>query len=367
MEILPFLPLLPDLSRINQPEDFFQRVKENFQTAYQAGIYRQAAQELIFVYEIRNPQGLYRGLLAGLPVQAYLQQRIRPHEAIILSRAALHRDLITEFQALIKPILLTYPSVPAIQHWLADYAETQAPALTITLEQGLETHRFWAVANPVALQYLQELFAILVPAVYIADGHHRAATLAAMAEQASSPATTDSSTCLFAALFPSSDLEIHDFNRVVAAVPPAEELWASLEQLFLVEALTTPAKPQAKHQLTLYVDQRWFRLCWRPEILDRYRWEKAILDVHLFNELVLRDSWGVVDVRNDPRLHYVEGPKDWAGVVAKCEQLGRAAGFCLYPVAAADLFLLADHQQVLPPKSTWFEPRMRNGLVVCRW
>lgn len=362
MRITPFQAQLPNLALIDDPDQFFRGVKESFADYQSQGFFSDLLEPGVFVYEIVTENRTFRGLLACADIQDYLQGNIKKHENTLVSREELHLQLFQQFQAMIKPVLLAYPEVPAVKSWMEGITSAQVPSFTLPIKADEQVHRLWPVTNKKELIYIQELFAAFVPASYIADGHHRCATVAAIYEEKKGKSQ------LFCALFPSSDLAILDFNRVINPMDrfDADDFLQKMAELMDIVVLSDAQKPTQKFSLTMLFQQQWYGLTWKTQVLERYRWEQVILDTQLLNELVLRDLLGIVDVRNDPRIAYVEGPLGIEGIEKKISNPTNEIGFCLFPVDLRDLMVLSDHNQMLPPKSTWFEPRMKTGLVVCQ-
>jgi len=139
---------------------------------------------------------------------------------------------------------------------------------------------------------------------------------------------------------------------------------ARISQLFEIEVLEGPERPRQKHEISIFINKEWYRLSWKPEILETYKHLPVILDADLLNEKVLKEILNIKDVRTDQRIKYVEGQKGLDELRIKTIKNEHRVGFCLYPVSIEDLMKIADANFVLPPKSTWFEPRLKNGLIV---
>lgn len=300
-----------------------------------------------------------------MDLQDYRKGAIKKHEHTIAENEQKQMQLALKRKAGVKPVLLTYPDVPDIRQWLGQFVAAHEPVFEVHFEGDGQHHRLWAASKPEDIAAVQQLFLENIPATYIADGHHRLATTALMHEKLESPAEHGHYGTLLAAFFAAGELEILDFNRVVDALdditPP--KFMARLSQVFDIECLDQPEKPRRKHELTMYMRREWYRLSWRQRLLES-RQEAGILDAALLNEKVLQGILGITDVRSDPRVEYVEGPKGLEGLRKKAMKNDHTVAFCLYPIQMEDLFSLADAGQMLPPKSTWFEPRMKNGMLV---
>jgi uncharacterized protein (DUF1015 family) len=363
MQINPFRALLPHLEKIESNDAFFAAVKEEFHRFSQAAYFESGETPAIYLCSIQSAGHRALGIVACAHIQDYLQGAIKRHENTIPAKEEVQIRLWKEQQAMIKPVLLAYPSVPAIEAWMQKIATNQAPNLEIPFPAEEQTYQIWEIADPVELQYIQELFAAFVPRSYIADGHHRCSSSAVLYERGLIHGKADPD--FLVALFPSSQLNIQAFHRVLDEVSwTADELIQKLEPYFHIESCASLVLPTQKFEWGLLVENRAFRLTWRSDFLKHYHWEKAILDTQLFNEVILPNVFGIVNVRQEPRLTYVEGVKGIAHLQQEQQRKPQRVAFALYPIDLQEMMLLADHNQALPPKSTWFEPRMKNGILV---
>jgi uncharacterized protein (DUF1015 family) len=364
MKIKPFRAYLAHFQRISSSESFCEEAKNDFRQYLEQGLYDKTTDDAFFVYQIESPTGKHTGLVAANHLDDYFDHRIKKHEHTLSEKEISQARLFVEWGALLKPVLLTYPEVPAIEHWLQELIAEEPPVTEAYFPADQQTHRIWMVQDTGRIRYVQDLFAQWVPATYIADGHHRTSTLARLyaQEQAQYPHLDFS--LLPCAYFSTSQLDILDYNRVVElpAEMPAADLLHLLQPLFDITALEMPAKPREKHHFVLFYANVWYELRLRPDVLARYPAQEVLLDATLLNELVLRDLLGITDARTDTRIRYVEGSKGWEGVQKLAE--GNRAGFLLFPVDFDDLIHLADEGKSLPPKSTYFEPRMKTGIFV---
>ena len=363
MQINPFRALLPHLEKIESNDAFFAAVKEEFPRFAQTAYFESREMPALYLCSIQSASHKALGIVGCAHIQDYLQGAIKRHENTIPAKEEVQIRLWKEQQAMIKPVLLAYPSVPAIEAWMQKIATTQAPNLEIPFPAEEQTYQIWEIADPVELQYIQELFAAFVPRSYIADGHHRCSSSAVLYERDLIYGKADPH--FLVALFPSNHLNIQAFHRVLDEVNwTADELLKKLEPYFHIEANPNAVPPAQKFEWGLLVEKQAFRLTWRRDFLEHYHWEKAILDTQLFNEVILPNVFGIVNVRQEPRLTYVEGAKGMAHLQQVQQLKPQRVAFALYPIDLQEMMLLADHNQALPPKSTWFEPRMKNGVLI---
>jgi len=171
---------------------------------------------------------------------------------------------------------------------------------------------------------------------------------------------------LMVSLFGADQLKIHAFNRVIEVFPnytPATFL-AKMASLCSIEKLNAPRKPSKKHELVLFAANNWYALTWKKSVLSNTDASSGLLDVQVLNDQVLRGLLGIQDIRNDQRIKYVEGTKGWKGLQAATLESTNKVGFYLYPIQIEELMNLANQHILLPPKSTYFEPRIKNGLLI---
>ncbi len=366
MHIKPFQAIYLRQEFITSAESFFTSVKEEYNDYFQSGFFAQAGHEAFYIYQIQTPRRYYTGLVACVDIRDYLEGHIRKHEHTLPEQEQKQMQLLLRRRAAVKPILLAYPQVERIDRWIRQFTERHSPFMSISFNGKRQTHCFWEVRDAERIAQLQELFNCEVAKTYIADGHHRSSTLAMMHERHLGDRTHEDYSRLFCALFPSNELEVLEFNRVVEVLDECSPTWfmARIAQLFDIEILSAPEKPHAKHEVVMLINREWYRLRWKAHVLEEFRDQPVVLDTIMLNEKVLKEILNIQDERTDGRVDYVEGPLGLDGLRRKTVRGESHIGFCLYPISLDDLFKLADAGRVLPPKSTWFEPRMKNGLIV---
>lgn len=360
MQIEPFRPVLPNTALIAAADAFFGVVKEGYLDYRHRGMFIEHPREGLFVYRLTEAGRSYLGLICTMPAEQYDRGLIKKHEGTLAASEQQQLQLLLVREAVVKPVLLTYPAVAAIDEGLKTVADAGSPV--IYLEDGAVTHELFEVGLEHA-QYatLVTAFAKTVPALYIADGHHRCSTIALYNKQLVTRG--EAPVPLLAALFSSEEVGVRAFHR--AAQLPVElsplALMARLGELFTIEPLLEPAMPERPHELTMLLADETFRLTWRPEHLPSHG---IVLDAGLFNQLVAGPVFGIDDVRTDQRISYVPGKRGLRGMLDKVQRRPDRVGFLLYGLEARDMFAVVDAGMIMPPKSTWFEPRLRNGLVV---
>ena len=348
------------------PDSFFANAKGRFNEYLQGGFFEQRPRSGFYLHRIVAKSRSYTGLVADFDIRDYLEGQVKRHENTIASveQEQIRQALLRNAQT--KPVMLAYRNAPAVDALLEEYSAAQPPFMEAWFEEADERHRFWEITEEAHIQKIQALFLDQVPMAYIADGHHRSAAAASLYQRFGAEKPDNPYRWLTCALYPLSELEIHDFNRIhygLNELRPALFM-VKLSRLFDIEPLGRAQKPTRKHELTLLLDLQWYQLRWKPGVLAEFVEDPFLLDVNLLNKLVFSDLLGVADVRTDPRLKYMEGPKGIAALRDKARRNEEHLAFYLYPVSMEDFLAISDSHGVLPPKSTWFEPRLRNGLVV---
>ena len=369
MQIEPFRAVIPDMGLISSADHFFGTVKEKFNDYLASGYYQPLPEEGLFACTIERPERTHTGLVACVDMQAYFDGHIKRHEKTL---AASEQEQILQLinkKAHVKPVMLTYRHVDEIEELLLNYVANHEHFLETVFETNGETHRFWHIKDQALIQQLQALFVEHVKSVYISDGHHRTSSNALMFKRLGVKNPDNPFRWLPCSLFPTSEVEIFDFNRIIEGMndfSPASFM-AKLSKLFEIDLLEYAQKPSRKHELTMYLDKEWYRLTWRPAILEAHKNDPVILDVSLLNEKVLVEILGITDVRTDLRVKYMQGIKTMAALRERTLKAEERFAFCLYPITIEDFLTISDEGGVLPPKSTWFEPRVRSGLLVQRF
>lgn len=364
MHLYPFQAKYPNFDYITSPDSFFSNVKEEFNDYDESGFFKKSDQKGFYVYEIRTGSRTFTGLVGCVDVLDYLEGRIQRHEDTLPAKEQRQMQLLMHRNAMVKPVLLFHSPLTSLSEML-ERCKNQPSLLTTHFETPGETHTLWEVSANEDILELQDQFLKFVPDAYVADGHHRSSMTALLYERRSGKPDQHRFSRLLCTFFPESDLEIQDYNRIVDAFGELSvaRFMARLSHIVDIEVLPVPSKPVAKHQLTMLINREWFSLRWKPHILKTWP-EEVVLDASLLGKYVFQDIFGIEDVRNDERLKYHEGTRgldEFRNIVNKFEH---RVGFCLSPVHIADIKQVADSGKIMPPKSTWFEPRMRNGLIV---
>ncbi len=362
--ITTFKATLPDLKKIEDTDWFFAQAKEYFPQFIKEGYFKAAGQEDVMVIQrVKNSQGNFVGLIACTDIKDYLSGKIVRHERTLEEKERKMMALTKERQAMIKPTMLTYLKIQEITDLLLKYAE-KYPAHHQINFLG-EKHSFHIIDKEKHTKKLARMFKKHLPKVYIADGHHRFATAANLYKE------NPEKRYFLSALFGSDQLEINEFNRVVETLNDysPKEFLAQLEKAFDVVPLSKARKPKRVHEIVMHLADDWYALRLKEKEIEKLtKYSPAeTLDVSILNRLVIKDILGIKDVRSDERVRYVEGTKGVEEIQRKVGKKDNRVGFILYPINGKSFITVSDSGETLPPKSTFFTPRMRNGFIVQRF
>ena len=363
MKIYPLRVLTPRLSEIPSLDEVCTRAKDDFQDYNARGWYDESDEPGFYIYRIEAKGRQHTGVLAANDVEDYHTGHIKKHEKTLAAREAEYHLLLRQWRAVIKPVLMTYPENPMLSAWIMRFAAENEPVFKAHFGEEREKHFLWAVTDPADLTALTTLFAEQIHDVYIADGHHRTSTIANFSGRPEIAEEGLDFRRIFCAYFADDQLDILGYHRVLRLDAPdnAADFVEKLRDRFSATLLHQPRLPLKKREIIVISGGK----AWSLDLGAEEDATSPVLDATLLNDLVLTAMAGIQDVRKDKRIIYPEGGKGLDGVCRLVETEPESlVGFVLYPVAFSDLFDTSDRGEVLPPKSTWFEPRIKSGLMV---
>ncbi|HBK29652.1 MAG TPA: DUF1015 domain-containing protein [Parabacteroides sp.] len=348
--------------------EVYLKAAENFNKFLQKGWLVEDPKECYYVYAQTMNGKTQFGLVVGAYVPDYLNGVIKKHE---LTRRDKEEDRMKHVRvnnANIEPVFFAYPDNPELDKIVAKYAATDPEYDFIAPLDGFR-HTFWVIDNDEDIQQITRLFA-KIPALYIADGHHRSAAAALVgaekAKQNPNHRGDEEYNYFMAVCFPANQLTIIDYNRVVKdlnGLTPAEFL-ARISSDFIVEDKGEEIyKPNALHNFSLYLDGRWYSLTAKPGTYDDSD-PIGVLDVTISSNLILNKILGIKDLRSDKRIDFVGGIRGLGELKKRVDSGEMKMALALYPVTMKQLMDIADTGNIMPPKTTWFEPKLRSGLVI---
>ncbi|MBQ5719078.1 MAG: DUF1015 domain-containing protein [Alistipes sp.] len=349
-------------------EEVYQKAMENFRLWKERGWLEQDSEEHYYIYAQTMEGRTQYGIAMCCHFEDYLSGAIKKHE---LTRPDKEEDRMIHVRnqkANIEPVFFTYPDNDEINAIVESVVKDNEPDYDFTAADGFG-HHFWVVRSKELNNRLTELFAG-IPALYVADGHHRTAAAARVGQEcmAKNPAHTgEEEYCYFLAVtFPASQLRIIDYNRVLKDLNGLsnEQLLAALEESFEVECKGAQTyKPACLHNFAMYLDGEWYSLTARKGTYDDED-PIGVLDVTVLSNLVLDKIFGISDLRTSKRIDFVGGIRGLGELKSRVDSGEMKVAFALYPVSMQQLIDIADTGNIMPPKTTWFEPKLRSGVVI---
>ena len=348
-----------DLDPATDPYDkaVYAKAAENLKRMIADGVLIRDDRPCYYVYRLTWRDRVQTGLACVASLADYASNRIRKHE---LTTPVKEDDRVRQIEALnaqTGPVMIGYPNTPAIEALLAQAAGGK-PDVDVTADDGVR-HQLWVVADAATIDKLTRAFDAL-PAIYIADGHHRSA---AAARVATARKGDGSHQYFLSVIFPEREMTILDYNRVVKDLNgrSAEQFLAELRKGFEVIASDTPVRPTSSNEYGMFFDGIWYRLRVRPDLVPTDPIGR--LPITVLTRNVIEPLLGIKDPRTDKRIDFIGGARGLAGLEARVTSGEMAVAFALYPTQMHDLMAVADAGAIMPPKSTWFEPKLADGMV----
>jgi uncharacterized protein (DUF1015 family) len=346
----------------------YETAWKNFRKFCEEGWLVQDKDHCLYIYaQTMNGKRQY-GLVGCAGIEDYMEGRIKKHELTRNDKEADRKEHVRVTNANMEPVFFTYRSVPAIDAIVASYTGANEPVFDFTAPDGIG-HHFWVISDPGLIRSLTDLFE-KVPCTYVADGHHRTAAAAHVGndKKAANPDHTGNEEYNFflAVHFPDNQLNIIDYNRVVKDLNGLDEkeFLNRLEPVFEIEGKGMEIyKPDRIHNFSLYLGGKWYSLTAKPGTCDDND-PIGCLDVTLLSVRVLDEILGIKDLRTDKRIDFVGGIRGLGELARRVDSGEMKVAFALYPVSMKQLMDIADSGNIMPPKTTWFEPKLRSGLVV---
>ena len=346
--------------------EVYQKAKELLQKDKQEGVYITDEDRSYYIYQLVMDGRPQTGLVACSSVDDYMNHVIKKHEN---TREDKEIDRITHVDtcsAQTGPIFLAYRSDKGIHDIVASYVENETPIYDFTAVDGI-AHRVWKIAKKEDVDAIYKAFQN-IQQIYIADGHHRAASAVkvGLKRRQENPGYTgeEEFNCILSVLFPHDELRILDYNRTVKDLN-GRSLTQFLEEIsknFIVEKAEGQVRPEKKGTFGMYTEGQWYHLTAKPELFEG---KDAVgsLDVSVLQDYLLGPVLGIGDPRTDQRIDFIGGIRGLSELEKRADS-DMKISFSMYPTSITELFDVADQELLMPPKSTWFEPKLRSGLFI---
>jgi len=349
-------------------QEVYNKAKENLETFKSKGWLTKDNEDKLYIYAQTMWGKTQYGIVGCASVDDYINNVIKKHE---LTRPDKEEDRMKHVRitnANMEPVFFSYPANKALDSMIMDFAKNNEPEYDFTADDGVG-HHFWVISDKEMINSIIAYFKEM-PAVYVADGHHRtaAAALVGKEKREANPNHTGNEEYNFflAVHFPDDQLTIIDYNRVVKDLNGLSEaeFIEKLKESFDVEDMGTDEyKPAALHEFSMYINGHWYKLTAKENTYDDND-PIGVLDVTILTNEVLNPLLGIENLRTSKRIDFVGGIRGLGELKKRVDSGEMKVAFALYPVSMKQLIDIADNGMIMPPKTTWFEPKLRSGLVV---
>jgi uncharacterized protein (DUF1015 family) len=340
-------------------EQVYEEAKQNLQKLIQKKILFQDEKPCYYIYELAWKGRTQTGLVCVSAVEDYFNDVIKKHE---FTRPEKEKDRIDHMQTIRAQtgnVFLACKDLKELNDVFDKWKDQNTAEYFFTANDGV-THTIWVVNSIATIDIITNLFKEKIPFTYIADGHHRAASAAKVSQQIHD---SEDAKYFLTTIFPANQLAILDYNRVVKDLNGLsdEDFLQKLNEQFIVEKATASVSPKELHQFGMYLNKQWYLLTAKE---NTYKNDPiGILDVTILQENVLGKFLGITDPRTDTRIDFIGGIRGLGELEKRVDSGEMKVAFSLHPVSMQQLFDIADSGNVMPPKSTWFEPKLRDGLL----
>jgi len=350
-------------------DEVYTKAREVYESMKTRGEFIQDSTPVLYIYQQTMGGRKQMGLVAATSIDEYLNNTIKKHE---LTRKEKEEDRIRHVDAMdanTGPIFLTYRGKPQISATIKAWAESHTPIYDFVSEDNVG-HTAWIIDDAAVIKEISDAFLNSVDALYIADGHHRNASAVAVGlkrrEQSPGYTVEDELSYYLSVIFPDDELSIMDYNRVVKDLNglSKDEFIAKISEKFDVSPWSGGAyKPEARHMFGMYLEGSWYKLIAKPQFIDENDPVES-LDVSILQTQLLTPLLNIQDPRTDARIDFVGGLRGLGELERRVNNGNMKVAFSMFPTAMDELMAIADADKLMPPKSTWFEPKLRSGLFI---
>ena len=343
----------------------YARGRENLIKMVRDGVMIQDEMEMFYVYRLKMGEHVQTGLVGCCSIDDYFNDVIKKHESTKPKIEADRMRHVVESKVNYEAVFLSYPKVDEIDN-IVDKAAHGEPLYHFTSEDGVE-HTFWSISDADTNKRVTELFAARVPTIYIADGHHRTAAgaLAGRELRSKTSSADHRYDYLMCALFPADQVQILEYNRVVKDLNglSIEQYLDGIKAKFDIDRCDDQYVPESHQEIAMYLNRSWYKLTAKPgtfnpnDLVDQ-------LGFTILSKNILEPLHNIVDLRNDERIEFIGGIRGHNELERRVDNGDMTVAFAMYPISMSQIIHIADNNLNMPPKITWFEPKLRSGLFV---
>lgn len=348
--------------------EVYQKGADNFSRLQSDGLMVQDEQANFYVYQIIMDGHKQTGMVGCCSIDDYFNNVIKKHELTRPDKEEDRKNHVRYSKMNYEPVFFSYPHVDDIDT-IVERVKEGTPTYDINTDDGLQ-HTLWVVDNKDDIAAISNLFETDVESIYIADGHHRTAAGALVAREIRDAANGDQNdgkryNYFMAVLFPDNQLNIIDYNRVVKDLNglSEDEFLSKVEESFDIEKVNEILKPNELHTFGMYLNGDWYKLTSKEGTYDDQD-PVGVLDVTILSKRILEPVLGIKDLRTDKRIEFVGGIRGLGELEKRVDSGEMKVAFSLFPVSMKQLIDISDNDMIMPPKVTWFEPKLRSGLFI---
>jgi uncharacterized protein (DUF1015 family) len=347
----------------------FKGVAHKYQDFKEDGVFMEEEKPVFFLYEIKTKTQSFTGIVAGTSLEDYKNNVIKKHEDTLQYRVEYFKDYLHQTGFNTEPVLITYPENETLNSWIAEKKKSHPIYNYSTTNK--EKHQLWKIDSDEEIQWLIKQFES-IPELYIADGHHRSAS-AEMLYDEDKHLRNENLNYFMSFLIAESQVKIYEFNRIIRDLNgySKDDFLEKLSEHFIIKDKEQELwKPQSKFEFGMYLEGHFYALFYKQEstaLSSRAQSRENILenlDAQILYAKVLQPLLGIEDLRNDERIEYIPGKQSIATIKELVDEGEFEVGFMLYPSDISEIKALADNGLIMPPKSTYIEPKFRSGLLV---
>ena len=348
--------------------EVYKKGKENFDKLVQKGLMVQDHTANYYVYQLIMNGHKQTGLVGCCAIDDYFNNVIKKHELTRPDKEEDRKNHVRYSKLNYEPVFFAYPHVNTIDELVAGI-QKNTPVYDITTDDGIQ-HTLWVVNDAEKVTTIKKLFDQQVPSIYVADGHHRTAAGALVGKEFRDAANGNPNdgkgyNYFMAVLFPDNQLKIIDYNRVVKDLNGLDEatFLAKIANSFDVEEKSNTYKPDTLHHIGMYLNKKWYKLVAKQGTYNDND-PVGVLDVTILSKQVLEPLLNIVDLRTDKRIDFVGGIRGLGELEKRVDSGEMKVAFAMNPVSMQQLMNISDNDLIMPPKVTWFEPKLRSGMFV---
>ena len=361
----------PEITLPDDVDPYSQKVyeagKQNFQTLIDQDVFVQDKTDCLYIYELTMDGRSQSGIVACAAVEDYIQGRIKKHELTRPDKETDRKNHVRISMLNAEPVFFAYKSQDKLDQ-LVESVKQSLPVYDFITDDGIQ-HRLWVINNETTIDSITDIFSRMNE-TYVADGHHRTAAAALVGNdlkaENSSHQGTEEYNYFLAVHFPDNQLQIFDYNRVVKDLNghTAESFLEAISKSYDISLMGKDIyKPKTLHEIGMYLDGNWYKLQSSPDIYNDND-PIGVLDVTSLSNQILEPLLDIKDLRTDKRIEFVGGIRGLKELKRRVDSGEMVVAFAMYPVSMKQLMDIADNDLIMPPKVTWFEPKLRSGLVV---